>query len=51
MNNDDFTYCQGYNCNLRDTCLRYVQGKPVYDDFHKWMKNCNIDNREGYIKA
>lgn len=49
--NDDMTYCQGKGCSLRESCLRYVEGKPLSEGFHWWMQHCDPEFRDGYIKA
>lgn len=48
MANNDYTYCQGKNCLLKDTCIRYKEGQHVNSQIGWWMENCDHETREGY---
>ncbi len=45
--NRDITYCEGNNCRLRETCLRFLEGNRNFTS-EKRMKNCDPETREGY---
>lgn len=49
--NKDFTYCIGKNCNLKENCIRYLEGKTVPSDgsFY-WMEHCSEEYREAYLR-
>ena len=47
--NVELTYCSGYRCALRSTCVRYLDGQLISDGVHQWMQCCDEETREGYI--
>ena len=46
----DFCYCNGKRCAIKDSCVRYVEGKhiPKNEDGWWWMEECEED-RPAYI--
>lgn len=47
----DFAYCKGYRCALKEHCVRYRDGQRIPNDevsLHWWMEDCG-DERIAYI--
>lgn len=47
--NNDFTYCKGNGCAIREHCVRYLEGLELPDGDWWWMMNCDELNRDGFI--
>ncbi|MBQ8969219.1 MAG: hypothetical protein IJ064_05765 [Bacteroidaceae bacterium] len=45
---NDFTYCKGSRCVLKEHCTRYLDGLKLPDGNWWWMQDCG-ENRTGYI--
>jgi hypothetical protein len=45
---NDFTYCKGDRCALKEHCVRYVDGLRLPEGSWWWMTDCGTE-REGYI--
>lgn len=46
---NDFAYCKGKQCALREHCVRYLDGLKLSDGNWWWMESCNDITRDGYI--
>lgn len=49
--NQDFTYCLGKNCTIKEYCVRYKEGKRLPDGNWWWMEQCDEETRDGYINT
>lgn len=47
--NNDFTYCLGRSCAIREHCRRYTEGQRLPDGDWWWMEHCDIETRQAYI--
>ena len=45
---NDFTYCKGERCALKEHCVRYREGLNLPNGDWWWMASCGED-RDGYI--
>lgn len=51
MANNDFTYCKGNRCALREHCVRFVEGCKLPEDNMEWMQSCDELTRMGFIET
>lgn len=48
MTKDDYCYCKGVGCPLRDRCVPYVEGKRLPAGDWKWQHSCG-EERNGFL--
>ncbi len=48
--NRDRTYCKGQGCAIKESCIRYNEGKGIDPSAqgYWWMEQCDVENRTGY---
>ena len=49
MFTNDFIYCEGKGCMLRQSCLRYTEGEKLKEVVRLCIDHCGEELRELYI--
>lgn len=44
MASQDFRYCEGVGCPLRERCIRYIEGQKLPEGNWWWQLDCSDEH-------